>query len=290
MGARNIDEGRKASSDINSSLPSSTCTPVQLDVTSKQDIHRVIREQIEPALKRMKEEGGGKGVNTLLIVNNAGVYEDGWDEQRLERTLQTNVMGPIHMIEAVLESDSAKQVETLHFISLSSGYGSASCQPDSVMKSIMQISSIPQLKEAVSDTSKWSALYSSSQKQEYVAMYKLSKALLNRGMELFASEITAVDGGDGKGKERRGEQKGRSEDERKGEKEKEHMHRTVLFNNVDPGWVRTRMGGQGAPLSPAEGADTVVWLGLKSLSQVGVDGVQNGVVYKKRRVVDWKRE
>lgn len=34
----------------------------------------------------------------------------------------------------------------------------------------------------------------------------------------------------------------------------------VLVNAVDPGWVRTRMGGQDAPRSPEEGADTIVWL------------------------------
>jgi len=34
----------------------------------------------------------------------------------------------------------------------------------------------------------------------------------------------------------------------------------VVTNAVDPGWVRTRMGGPGAPDTPADGADTPVWL------------------------------
>ena len=34
----------------------------------------------------------------------------------------------------------------------------------------------------------------------------------------------------------------------------------VLANVVDPGWVRTDMGGRSAPRSVAKGADTAVWL------------------------------
>lgn len=35
---------------------------------------------------------------------------------------------------------------------------------------------------------------------------------------------------------------------------------TVKVNAMCPGWVRTRMGGQGAARSPEEGADTAIWL------------------------------
>jgi NAD(P)-dependent dehydrogenase (short-subunit alcohol dehydrogenase family) len=34
----------------------------------------------------------------------------------------------------------------------------------------------------------------------------------------------------------------------------------ILVNCVDPGWVRTDMGGRSAPRSVAEGAETIVWL------------------------------
>ena len=34
----------------------------------------------------------------------------------------------------------------------------------------------------------------------------------------------------------------------------------VLVNAVDPGLVRTDMGGPSAPRSPQQGADTIVWL------------------------------
>jgi NAD(P)-dependent dehydrogenase (short-subunit alcohol dehydrogenase family) len=34
----------------------------------------------------------------------------------------------------------------------------------------------------------------------------------------------------------------------------------ILVNAATPGWVRTRMGGEQAPLDPAQGADTLLWL------------------------------
>jgi NAD(P)-dependent dehydrogenase (short-subunit alcohol dehydrogenase family) len=34
----------------------------------------------------------------------------------------------------------------------------------------------------------------------------------------------------------------------------------ILVNSVCPGWVRTDMGGQGAPRSPEKGAETIFWL------------------------------
>ena len=36
----------------------------------------------------------------------------------------------------------------------------------------------------------------------------------------------------------------------------------VSINAMCPGWVHTRMGGQSAPRTPEEGADTAIWLAL----------------------------
>jgi len=41
---------------------------------------------------------------------------------------------------------------------------------------------------------------------------------------------------------------------------KEFKDTNFKVNSASPGWSRTDMGGEEAPLSPAEGADTTVWL------------------------------
>ena len=54
----------------------------------------------------------------------------------------------------------------------------------------------------------------------------------------------------------------------------------IAVNSICPGWVRTDMGGRGAPRSVAEGADTAVWLAT-------TDDPPSGGFYRNRKPIPW---
>ncbi|PCJ89140.1 MAG: 20-beta-hydroxysteroid dehydrogenase [Hyphomicrobiales bacterium] len=55
----------------------------------------------------------------------------------------------------------------------------------------------------------------------------------------------------------------------------------VKVNSVCPGWVQTSMGGPDAPKTPAEGADTPVW--LTTLPENG----PTGGFFRERKPINW---
>jgi NAD(P)-dependent dehydrogenase (short-subunit alcohol dehydrogenase family) len=57
--------------------------------------------------------------------------------------------------------------------------------------------------------------------------------------------------------------------------------RGVIANAVDPGWVRTDMGGPSAPRSLEQGVDTTVWL-----ATLPDDGPTGGF-FRDRRPIPW---
>jgi len=62
---------------------------------------------------------------------------------------------------------------------------------------------------------------------------------------------------------------------------KEVRDDNILINSACPGWVRTDMGGDQAPLTPEQGADTPVWLATLP------DGGPTGGFYRERTLIPW---
>ena len=60
-----------------------------------------------------------------------------------------------------------------------------------------------------------------------------------------------------------------------------HDDGEVIVNSMCPGWVRTDMGGAGAPRSVEEGADTAVWL-----ATLPDDGPSGGF-FRNREPIPW---
>lgn len=56
---------------------------------------------------------------------------------------------------------------------------------------------------------------------------------------------------------------------------------SVLINSMCPGWVHTRMGGEGAPRSEEEGADTIIWLATLP------DDGPSGEFFRDREAISW---
>ncbi|MEZ4722222.1 MAG: SDR family oxidoreductase, partial [Flavobacteriales bacterium] len=55
----------------------------------------------------------------------------------------------------------------------------------------------------------------------------------------------------------------------------------VVVNSVCPGWVRTDMGGSGAPRSVEKGAETPVWLATKAPLDL------TGKFIRDKKVIPW---
>ena len=60
----------------------------------------------------------------------------------------------------------------------------------------------------------------------------------------------------------------------------EYADEGLLANSACPGWVSTEMGGEAAPRSPAEGAETPTWL-ARFRSGPG------GLFWRDKEVIDW---
>jgi NAD(P)-dependent dehydrogenase (short-subunit alcohol dehydrogenase family) len=61
----------------------------------------------------------------------------------------------------------------------------------------------------------------------------------------------------------------------------EFRESNILVNSMCPGWVRTGMGGESAPRTPEQGADTALWL-----ATLPDDGPTGGF-FRDRKPIEW---
>ena len=55
----------------------------------------------------------------------------------------------------------------------------------------------------------------------------------------------------------------------------------IVVNAICPGWVKTDMGGDSAPRTPEQGADTAVWLATEA------PGNETGKYWRDRKVISF---
>jgi len=163
-----------------------------------------------------------------VLVNNAGVSLDGFDERVVRRTLDANFLGAMHVTDALLPSMRRGG----RIVMVSSGLGSLTGvrgevrarfeDPRLTREGLLAlVEEFPRdVAAGVHERRGWPS-----------SAYRVSKIAMNALVRVMAREL-------------------------------EGDPRRILVNTADPGWVRTRMGGRSAPRSVEHGARTPVWLAL----------------------------
>ncbi len=163
-------------------------------------------------------EGGGWDV----LVNNAGVALDGFDERVARRTLDVNLRGPIRVTRALLPSARPGAV----IVNVSSGIGELTCLHGALRRRFAEGALGEDELLALADEFVARVAEGTHEEEGWPSSaYAVSKVSLNAWTRALAAEL-----GD-----------------------------RARVNAVCPGWVRTDMGGPHASRGVEEGAASIVW-------------------------------
>ncbi|MDP9033800.1 MAG: SDR family NAD(P)-dependent oxidoreductase [Myxococcota bacterium] len=203
----------------------------------------VVRADDIAALTRQVADEGGLDV----LVNNGAVSLDGFDAETARRTLEVNFFGVMRVTDALLPS----MRNGAQIIMISSGMGALSGLRGDLRSRIadpgLSRAGLLALMESFVEDVATGAHAAHGWPSN---AYSVSKIGLNALVRVLHSELAT--------------------DPRK-----------IAVNAVDPGWVRTRMGGSAAPRSPEDGAHTAVWLALSPEPR------PSGRLFRDERSIAW---
>ena len=220
---------------------------VTLDVTQQASID-ALPEQLglDMSVNQADPTSHGRGGIDILI-NNAGISMQGFDSSVARHTLDVNFFGALRVTHRLLPAIRAGG----RVVMVSSGLGAAGVLAPALRSRFLDpMLARDELVALMESFVRDVAAGVHAEKGWPSSAYRVSKVGLNALARVLSREL-------------RGDP------------------RRILINAGSPGWVRTAMGGSGAPRSPAEGARTPVWLATLA------DGGPTGGYFEDQREVLW---
>mmetsp|Transcript_41693 Transcript_41693/g.134821 ORF Transcript_41693/g.134821 Transcript_41693/m.134821 type:complete len:299 (+) Transcript_41693:58-954(+) len=212
---RRLDDAKRTAR----ALGPTCCEPIQLDLTDGEAAVRAAASEVVAWLGASR---------LMLLVNNAGNSHGAWDEESWAASRSVNYKGPCLLTEALLPSFARGASVTM----VGSGLGELTLLSPKFQRLLTTAKSIADLDQIASR-----AISALSSEHSWVGPYGLSKALIHRATEIFASNI-------------------------------DFKKKGILVNAVCPGWVSTDMGGEQAPISVEEGSGHILEKALNFGSSV----------------------
>lgn len=145
--------------------------PLGIDLASLVD-----PSAAQSAADKIREAADGE---IEILVNNAGVYIDRWDEPSWNESIAVNYIAPIRLSEQLMPNI----VDGGTIVHVSSGYGSLSNLSPSYHKRVTGANDLTELLAIPFDPA-------DEMRSSFVAPYKVSKAMLNRATQLMAAQNT----------------------------------------------------------------------------------------------------